>query len=79
MEWDTTCPTSSTLKEYVGGPGNPWFQSREPQETLSNLLQENRRFAPPADWPGAANVTADAYEQAVDGPPGLLGESRPTG
>ncbi|WP_084955888.1 acetate--CoA ligase [Thermoactinospora rubra] len=38
---------------------------REPQETLSNLLQENRRFAPPDDLAAAANVTAAAYEEAA--------------
>ncbi|MFA1546517.1 acetate--CoA ligase [Actinomadura chokoriensis] len=36
------------------------------QETLSNLLQETRRFAPPADLAASANVKADAYEQAAD-------------
>ncbi|GAA1843269.1 acetate--CoA ligase [Actinomadura bangladeshensis] len=34
------------------------------QQTLSNLLQETRRFAPPADLAADANVKADAYEQA---------------
>ncbi|GGP12318.1 acetate--CoA ligase [Nonomuraea glycinis] len=38
-------------------PGN------EPQ-ALSNLLHENRRFAPPADLAAAANVTVDAYTEA---------------
>ncbi|MEU7832630.1 MULTISPECIES: acetate--CoA ligase [unclassified Nonomuraea] len=38
-------------------PGN------EPQ-ALSNLLQENRRFAPPADLAAAANVTSAAYAEA---------------
>ncbi|NUT43515.1 MAG: acetate--CoA ligase [Thermoactinospora sp.] len=37
----------------------------ESQETLSNLLQETRRFAPPAELAAAANITADAYEQAA--------------
>lgn len=36
------------------------------QETLSNLLQETRRFAPPADLAASANVKADAYEQAAE-------------
>ncbi|MEV5826619.1 acetate--CoA ligase [Spirillospora sp. NPDC052242] len=35
------------------------------QETLSNLLQETRRFAPPADLAESANVKADAYEEAA--------------
>jgi len=34
------------------------------EETLSNLLNETRRFAPPAELATAANVTADAYRQA---------------
>jgi acetyl-CoA synthetase len=33
-------------------------------ETLSNLLHENRRFDPPADLAASANVTAEAYERA---------------
>jgi acetyl-CoA synthetase len=33
-------------------------------ETLSNLLHENRRFEPPADLAANANVKADAYEEA---------------
>ena len=32
-------------------------------EALSNLLREERRFAPPAALAAAANVTADAYER----------------
>jgi acetyl-CoA synthetase len=34
------------------------------QETLSNLLHEERRFEPPADLAADANVTADAYDEA---------------
>ncbi|MFG6199527.1 acetate--CoA ligase [Nonomuraea sp. JJY05] len=34
-------------------------------QALSNLLQENRRFAPPADLAAAANVTAAAYVEAA--------------
>ena len=33
-------------------------------ETLSNLLHENRRFEPPADLAANANVKADAYDAA---------------
>lgn len=33
-------------------------------ETLSNLLQESRRFPPPADLAANANVQADAYDAA---------------
>jgi acetyl-CoA synthetase len=36
-----------------------------PHETLSNLLQESRRFAPPADLAEAANVKSAAYEEAA--------------
>ncbi|MEV6861232.1 acetate--CoA ligase [Streptosporangium subroseum] len=45
-------------------PETPGSKSRETQETLSNLLNETRRFAPPADLAAAANVTADAYAEA---------------
>ncbi|MGW4421735.1 acetate--CoA ligase [Streptosporangium sp. NPDC004631] len=45
-------------------PETPGSESRETQETLSNLLHETRRFAPPADLAAAANVTADAYAEA---------------
>ncbi|MFJ2028323.1 acetate--CoA ligase [Streptosporangium sp. NPDC087985] len=45
-------------------PETPGSESRETQETLSNLLQETRRFAPPADLAAAANVTADTYAEA---------------
>ena len=34
------------------------------EETLSNLLHENRRFEPPADLAASANVTAQAYAEA---------------
>ncbi|GAA3313798.1 hypothetical protein GCM10020219_026680 [Nonomuraea dietziae] len=44
----------------------------EPQ-ALSNLLQENRRFEPPAALAAAANVTAAAYTEGRGGPPGVLG------
>ncbi|MDT3395157.1 acetate--CoA ligase [Streptomyces sp. B1866] len=33
-------------------------------QSLANLLREERRFAPPADLAAHANVTAEAYEQA---------------
>ncbi|MFD8563353.1 acetate--CoA ligase [Streptosporangium canum] len=45
-------------------PETPGSESRETQETLSNLLHETRRFAPPADLAAAANVTAEAYAEA---------------
>ncbi|MBO3745824.1 acetate--CoA ligase [Streptosporangiaceae bacterium NEAU-GS5] len=51
------------VKEYVVAPETP---GHETQETLSNLLRENRRFAPPADLAAAANVTADAYAEAAE-------------
>ena len=34
-------------------------------ESLANLLKEERRFAPPAELAAAANVTTEAYEQAA--------------
>lgn len=34
-------------------------------ETLSNLLKEDRRFEPPADLAAAANLTEEAYERAA--------------
>ncbi|WP_026412275.1 acetate--CoA ligase [Actinomadura oligospora] len=37
----------------------------ESQETLSNLLQETRRFPPPAELAESANVTDEAYERAA--------------
>ncbi|MFF5209999.1 acetate--CoA ligase [Streptosporangium sp. NPDC000396] len=45
-------------------PETPGSESRETQETLSNLLHETRRFAPPADLAAAANVSADSYAEA---------------
>src|ERR687891_1708511 len=33
-------------------------------ESLANLLREERRFTPPADLAADANVTAEAYERA---------------
>jgi acetyl-CoA synthetase len=38
------------------------------QETLSNLLHEERRFEPPSDLAANANVTADAYDEADKDP-----------
>ena len=37
-------------------------------ETLSNLLHEERRFAPPADLAANANVTEEAYARAASDP-----------
>ncbi|MCQ4045592.1 acetate--CoA ligase [Streptantibioticus rubrisoli] len=34
-------------------------------ESLANLLKEERRFAPPAELAAAANVTAEAYKKAA--------------
>ncbi|MEV0594388.1 acetate--CoA ligase [Nonomuraea cavernae] len=42
----------------------PETPGTEPQ-ALSNLLQENRRFAPPAELTAAANVTEAAYTEAA--------------
>jgi acetyl-CoA synthetase len=63
VEWDSTCPIWS-LKEHEVAPETP---GNEPQ-ALSNLLQENRRFAPPADLAAAANVTSAAYAEASADP-----------
>ncbi|RVX46484.1 acetyl-coenzyme A synthetase [Nonomuraea polychroma] len=60
VKWDTTYPTWPK-KEHEVAPETP---GTEPQ-ALSNLLQENRRFAPPADLAAAANVTATAYDEAA--------------
>jgi acetyl-CoA synthetase len=35
-------------------------------DTLENLLNETRQFPPPAELAAAANVTAEAYEEARD-------------
>jgi acetyl-CoA synthetase len=43
----------------------PDTPGRQTQETLSNLLQETRRFDPPAELAAQANVKADAYEEAA--------------
>jgi acetyl-CoA synthetase len=37
-------------------------------ETLSNLLSENRRFPPPADLAASANVTEETYAEAAAAP-----------
>jgi acetyl-CoA synthetase len=38
------------------------------EETLSNLMHEERRFEPPADLAANANVKADAYDEAARDP-----------
>ncbi|MGH3321887.1 MAG: acetate--CoA ligase, partial [Streptosporangiaceae bacterium] len=38
------------------------------ENTLSNLLRENRRFAPPAELAAHANVTSAVYEEAAADP-----------
>ncbi|WP_113704682.1 acetate--CoA ligase [Nonomuraea lactucae] len=48
------------MKEHEVAPETP---GTEPQ-ALSNLLQENRRFAPPDELASAANVTEAAYDEA---------------
>ncbi|GLZ13777.1 acetyl-coenzyme A synthetase [Actinomadura sp. NBRC 104425] len=52
----TEAPSSVASKEYA---------LSQSQETLSNLLQETRRFSPPAELAESANVTAEAYEEAA--------------
>ncbi|RKS79175.1 acetyl-CoA synthetase [Actinomadura pelletieri DSM 43383] len=44
------------------------------QETLSNLLQETRRFPPPAELAASANVKAEAYERASEDSLGFWAE-----
>ena len=48
-------------------------------ETLSNLLHENRRFEPPADLAANANVKADAYDEADADHARVLGRRPPSG
>ena len=43
-------------------------------ETLSNLLKEDRRFEPPAELAADANVTAEAYAAAERDPEGFWAE-----
>ncbi|MBM7507913.1 acetate--CoA ligase [Nocardioides sp. 31GB23] len=43
-------------------------------ETLSNLLKEDRRFEPPAELAANANVTAEAYAAAERDPEGFWAE-----
>ena len=52
---------------------------RPPESALSNLLHENRRFAPPAELAANANAKADLYERGGRGPAGVLGEAGGTG
>jgi acetyl-CoA synthetase len=43
-------------------------------ETLSNLLKEDRRFEPPADLAAAANLTEEAYARAAADPEAFWAE-----
>lgn len=43
-------------------------------ESLANLLKEERRFAPPTELAGAANVTSDVYERARGDRPAFWAE-----
>jgi acetyl-CoA synthetase len=40
--------------------------SQDKQETLSNLMREERTFEPPQELAEHANVTADAYDEAAE-------------
>ncbi|GGS62348.1 acetyl-coenzyme A synthetase [Planobispora rosea] len=64
MKWDTSEADEQYEKECVVAPETPGSEPRETQETLSNLLHETRRFAPPAELAAAANVTENAYAEA---------------
>jgi acetyl-CoA synthetase len=44
------------------------------EETLSNLLHENRRFDPPAEIAEHANLKAEAYERAAQDPEAFWAE-----
>ena len=44
------------------------------EETLSNLLHEERRFEPPAEIAEHANLTAEAYERAASDREGFWAE-----
>lgn len=57
VKWGYRATPASASKE---------FALSQSQETLSNLLQETRRFPPPADLAASANVKADAYERAAE-------------
>ena len=44
------------------------------EQTLSNLMHEERRFAPPEDLAANANVTADWYDKASEDREGFWAE-----
>ena len=44
------------------------------EETLSNLLKEDRRFEPPAEIAEHANLEAEAYERAAADPEAFWAE-----
>ncbi len=48
--------------------------SEKNDETLANLLKEDRRFEPPADLAEHANLTADAYDAAATDREGFWAE-----
>ena len=48
--------------------------SEKNDETLANLLKEDRRFEPPADLTEHANLTADAYDAAAKDREGFWAE-----
>ena len=48
--------------------------SEKTDETLANLLKEDRRFEPPADLAEHANLTADAYDAAAKDREGFWAE-----
>ncbi|WP_232680928.1 acetate--CoA ligase [Nocardioides sp. R-C-SC26] len=49
-------------------------QSPTTEQTLSNLLKEDRRFEPPAELAANANLTAEAYERAASDREGFWAE-----
>ena len=62
MEWGREPSDLAMRRRSTRWPRKP--SGNEPQ-ALANLLQENRRFAPPAELAAEANVTADAYAEAA--------------
>ncbi|CUR60589.1 hypothetical protein NOCA280038 [metagenome] len=47
----------------------------DPQDTLSNLMHEERRFEPPAELAEHANLKAEAYQRATDDRLGFWAEA----
>src|SRR3954451_22247268 len=57
---------ATTTADRAGATGS--------EETLSNLLKEDRRFEPPAEIAEHANLKAEAYERAAADPEAFWAE-----